>query len=75
MAQCPANLGEPPSVAAILAPTRRQVNAEDYYGKFRRRRRDWKRGSERSGSRKSENQTAQKDLFLGRTQIGLEQLE
>ncbi len=28
MAQCPTNHGEPPSVAAILAPARRQVNAQ-----------------------------------------------
>ncbi len=27
MAQCPANRGEPPSVAAILAPACKQVNA------------------------------------------------
>ena len=29
---------------------RRQVNAEDYSGKFMRRRREWKRGSERGAA-------------------------
>jgi hypothetical protein len=38
-------------VPAILAPTLTQVNAQDYSGNFRRRRREWKRGWERRGLR------------------------
>ncbi len=41
----------PSSLPAILRPARRQVNAKGYSGKFMRRRRDWKRGSERSESK------------------------
>ena len=41
-------------MATILGPTRRQVNAEDYSGKFMRRRREWRRGGNGPLAPKSE---------------------